>query len=552
MPILDHFPSELTPRDIQKEILEQIVESINSGFKKIVISAPTGVGKSALGVCLGNYLENAFFITKTKSLQDQYTRDFPFLLPVKGKSNFECLKLMDLKNIDDPILAKSMGYTCDKGECAEGKTESGQTIFCKYKPDLKAMASFETQDDKTCLYYNTKYNALLSNFSVWNYSAFFQLMKYNKSHFGEYMDKKISIFDEAHGIESQILQFIGLDISKKQFEECKIDIKRYDVSKVDEVIQLLTDMRIFYGSEMGKMDNNEISYNYKNYSRYENNFKKFADVIASIEEDPDNFIISKISNDILDSRGVSMKPLDISGYIEDFFETEYQAFMSATIDKKSFSETMGIPESEIAFIDTPKSPFPLEHRKIDFLDVARLGSKADPKKEFEAIQKIDELLTNHKNERGLILTQSIHRCLAILKNLSPQNQKRIRICHSTNSDSKTQDEIIAEHRKDETGVLLSSSLWEGVDLKDDDSRFQIIAKIPYQNLGDLRVKKKMKKYPLWLNSIALMTVLQGFGRSIRSEDDWAKTYVLDSGIHDLISRTRSIIPRAYHDVLNIS
>ena len=57
---------------------------------------------------------------------------------------------------------------------------------------------------------------------------------------------------------------------------------------------------------------------------------------------------------------------------------------------------MGIPESEIAFIDTPKSPFPLEHRKINFLDIARLGSKADPKKEFEAIQKIDELLRNHK------------------------------------------------------------------------------------------------------------------------------------------------------------
>ena len=111
--------------------------------------------------------------------------------------------------------------------------------------------------------------------------------------------------------------------------------------------------------------------------------------------------------------------------------------------------------------------FPLEHRKINFLDIVRLGSKADPKKEFEAIQKIDELLRNHKNERGLILTQSIPRRLAILKNLSSKNQKRIRICHSTNPDGKTQDEIIAERRKDKTGVLLSSSLWEGVDLKDD-------------------------------------------------------------------------------------
>ena len=113
----------------------------------------------------------------------------------------------------------------------------------------------------------------------------------------------------------------------------------------------------------------------------------------------------------------------------------------------------------------------------------------------------------------------------------------------------TQDEVIQEHSEDEDGVLLSSSLWEGVDLKDDLSRFQIIAKVPYPNLSEQRTKVKMEKFPLWYKSQTVMKLLQGFGRSIRNEEDWAITYVLDSAARDLLIQSKSRIPKSYHDVL---
>jgi len=127
----------------------------------------------------------------------------------------------------------------------------------------------------------------------------------------------------------------------------------------------------------------------------------------------------------------------------------------------------------------------------------------------------------------------------------------VRICHSRNKDGKTQDEIIDEHSKDPIGVLLSSSLWEGVDLKDGLSRFQIIAKAPYPNYTEKRIRAKMKKFPLWYNSQTLTKILQGFGRSIRSEEDWAKTYVLDSAVNNVFFMAQRMIPRAYYDVLGI-
>jgi ATP-dependent DNA helicase DinG len=551
--IEEYFPSEIIPRDIQKQILKEIETNIKLGFKKIVISAPTGVGKSAIGMAIAKYFGTGFFITKSKSLQDQYTRDFPILKSVKGKSNFECLKLMDEHKVDDPILAKELGHTCEKGVCLEGTEENseGKSIktFCTFKPLIKDV-TFDTKlNESTCTYYFQKYFGLISNFSVWNYSGFFQLMK-NKSVFTDYLEKKVSIFDEAHGIEDQIINFIGIDISNKQLDECKIDLSRYNISDIKELTALLVAMKKFYATQYAEIKGNDGDLKILEY--YDENFKKFSDFIGQIESDPKNFLISDNSNDFGNSVTISIKPLLISKYVDDFFNTEYQIFMSATINKKNFCETMGLDEKHVAFIDTPKSPFLYEHRKVDFLDVAFLNSRSSFAEEQNAIRKIDEILSKHKTERGLILTSSKKRCFDILSQLSPENKKRIRICHSSNSDGTTQDEKIAQHRATSGSVLLSSSLWEGVDLKDDDSRFQIIAKAPYKSLGDTRVRAKMNKFPSWYSSETMMKILQGFGRSIRSEDDWARTYVIDSTINNLVKQTRNIIPKAYWDVLQIS
>ena len=62
----------------------------------------------------------------------------------------------------------------------------------------------------------------------------------------------------------------------------------------------------------------------------------------------------------------------------------------------------------------------------------------------------------------------------------------------------------------------------------------------------------MNQFPVWYESQTLMKLLQGFGRSIRSETDHAETYVLDSAINYLVSKTRKILPKAYYDTLNLS
>lgn len=463
---------------------------------------------------------------------------------------------MESEKVDTPNHAMQWGLTCEKGQCQEKITKDGKEIVevCKFKPTIKQVEE-NTSNVESCHYYLQKYDALVSKHSLWNYHAFFQIMKFNKKLFESYLDRKVSVFDEAHKIEDQIMQFVGFDILSGQIEECNLSSDRYDFSDLDSMINLIDDIAYSYAKkikDIKESDAYQKDPDYQVITRLERRYDRAAQAKIDVLSDKDNFVVNDPIKDLNGNvRSISIKPVDVSKFATSFFETDYQIFMSATIDKQSFCENMGFNAADVAFIDTPKSPFPLENRTIEFLNIRRLSYGSTEEDELEVIKTIDEILDEHSSERGIILTSSVPRCQKILRYLSPKNTRRIRICHSINKDGKTQDEIISEHAEDPTGVLLSSSLWEGVDLKDDLSRFQIIAKIPYPNYKEKRIKAKMEKFPSWYTAQTLTKLLQGFGRSIRSENDWARTYVLDSAVKHVLFKAQNMIPKAYYDVLGI-
>lgn len=553
--ILDFFPQIKPPRDIQIEIGKQIDASIKSGFDTIVVSAPTGVGKSWLVTAIAKYFEDSFVVTASKQLQDQYIRDFKFLKPVKGKSNFACYQLMDHDKLDHKELKKAIekGLTCEKGRCKKTTGKDGKkTEYCKYKPQIEEIRG--GSENNFCLYYKQKYEALLAPHSLWNYSAYFQLMKYGRDFFGQYMQRSVGVYDEAHTIEDQIIQFMGIEITKKTIDECDIQIKSYDLTNIDLVLALLEDITRSYDQQIRALAESR-SYQENpdpvKMARLENKRRRFVDAYVDIKNDKENYVINDPRYDAdKNFRSVSIVPLDISSYVEQFFEIPLRVFMSATINKDGFCETMGFDPKDVSYIDTPRSPFAAENRRIEFLNIAKLSkSKSTIEDELSIITKIDDILTNHSKDRGLILTSSFSRCIDIKSNLSPPNKKRIKICHSMNENGKTQNEILEEHAKSENSVLLSSSLWEGVDLKDELSRFQIIAKTPFPSLGNKRTRIKIRRFPLWYKSQTITKMLQGFGRSVRNENDRAVTYVLDSAAQELLDNWRDKIPLAFHDVL---
>lgn len=554
--ILEHFPAKYAPRQMQKDLMARIGGALESGHKRIILSAPTGIGKSLIAAAFASSFEDSFVVTASKHLQDQYRRDLEFLLPVKGKSNFACPKLMQIEKVSTEGRAFKNGLTCDKGACIETvQTETGSKQRpCPFKPTIAQVR--DRVPGEWCPYYVQKYAALTGKHSLWNYASYLQAVKYNRRVFAEYLSREASVFDEAHKLEDQIVDFVGVDVYAGPASEAGINMEGYDSEDIGVLLGILEKMESHYRgrieeaekrAEPGDADAEERIY--KMTARAE----RISASISDVEQDPSNFVVGRPQT-WPDGRfrSVSAKPVDISKYVGDFLVTPLQMFMSATIDKNSFCENTGIPRDEVAVVDAPRSPFPLEARRVVFEDVRSLSSRSSDQDKAAVVDAIDRVMTEHAGERGLVLTSSISWCRQIKDGLSPANAARVRICHSKNPDGRTQDEIIDEHAGTPGSVLLSSSLWEGVDLKDDLSRFQIIAKAPYPSLSERRVAVKMRRFPRWYSSQTLTKMLQGMGRSVRGEGDRAVTYVLDEAAHRVILRGVDMVPRAYHDALGLA
>ena len=95
--------------------------------------------------------------------------------------------------------------------------------------------------------------------------------------------------------------------------------------------------------------------------------------------------------------------------------------------------------------------------------------------------------------------------------------------------SSTNRESVLTEFKESLGnrVLISPSMTTGVDLPGDLLRFQIIAKLPIPYLGDPRVAQRRRENKAIENAEISSTLIQMYGRGMRTAQDWAVTYILD-------------------------
>ena len=558
--LLRCFPSCMAPRGIQRQILSEVHKLLLAGARRIVVSAPTGVGKSAVGAALAQYLETSFVVTSTRHLQDQYARDFDWLRSIKGQSNFECRGIAQDESLRPTGHGGGGGLPRIEASCYAGRhNECALTVgiaeFCR-SARMVGGPGADAAGAAHCPYDLQRYSALRSAHSLWNYAMYLQMTHSEREYEAHrpWLERNVAIFDEAHNAEGHILDSIGLEVLRAELDECGLGAPSYDLADLHGVMRMLDDIGAEYERmlrEEKRIQAGRARPDLRRATHLQQKADKYSMICDEICLNPANFVVNDPEVDADGSfASVLIKPLSVGRYADSVFRTPVQIFMSATIHRETFCRSMGFQDDEVAFVDTPKSPFPLESRRVEFLDVAALSSKR-PENEAPVIDEIDRLLTRHAGERGLILTSSKSRCRNILEGLSEANRGRVRICHASNKGGMTQEQVIDEHSRTPGSVLLSSSLWQGADLAGDKSRFQIIAKTPYLNYTERWVRRKREVEPGWADAHALTRVLQGMGRSVRSESDHAITYVLDSNTHSLVNRCAGVVPAAYHDALGI-
>jgi len=264
--------------------------------------------------------------------------------------------------------------------------------------------------------------------------------------------------------------------------------------------------------------------------------------IDAILSNPNSWIISKIKKEYDEIIEIELKPLDISPYCKDIFDRCSKTLvMSATIlNSKAFCRNVGLNTDDVKFIQV-QSDFPIENRPIYPLNIAYLNHNNLQLQETKSsiARAVDNIMTVHRNDKGIIHTTSYEQLNFIRDKISEDNLQRLIV---TDPDIQ-REAVIAEHINSiKPTVLISPSFYTGIDLKHDLSRFQIITKIPYPNLGDRWINAKRDLDEEWYRWQTALRLVQAYGRSIRSKEDWAKTYILDSAFNSFINRNRNLFP----------
>jgi Rad3-related DNA helicase len=243
-------------------------------------------------------------------------------------------------------------------------------------------------------------------------------------------------------------------------------------------------------------------------------------------------------------RRLEFKPVDVSLYTKDmlFKHGAKVLMMSATIlDKEGFCELLGIKQSEVSFISIP-SPFPAANKPILISPVGKMSASHIDNTLPVLASAVKEILKVHSREKGIIHCHSYKIANYLKRNL---RSSRILI-----HDSSNREQVLKKHiASSKPTVLLSPSMTEGVDLKDDTGRFQIICKVPYPYLGDKLIKKKMYKWKWWYPLQTAKSIVQAVGRSVRSVNDHAVTYILDADWNTFYYRNKNMFPEDFRKCL---
>jgi len=237
----------------------------------------------------------------------------------------------------------------------------------------------------------------------------------------------------------------------------------------------------------------------------------------------DNWVCNIIPADGKAGRKIEFKPIDVAPYANEmlFKLGNKIIMMSATIlDPDATCELLGIKSDDASFISMP-SPFPVKNRPIVICGLGSMSSKEIDSTLPRMAEGVKKILENHPMEKGIIHCHTFK----IAKYLKSNIKTRRFIIHN----SHNREEMLKRHKASKNPtVLLSPSMTEGVDLKDDTSRFQVICKVPYPYLGDKLIRKKMNRWKWWYPLNTAKTIMQSVGRSVRSKEDHAVTYILDS------------------------
>lgn len=535
-------------RPQQEQIIKFVLyQWLHKGQKNVFIEAPTGSGKSFITFFISEIMnklrKDGYILTSDISLQNQYVADsksYKFYRPdVKGVDNYKC-------------------------------TENGKPYsqgVCKLRHlDTVRQRKLKCYDD--CPYIKARNLASESDSCILNYNYFLLMHNYVRKNLNEkapFQIRDFTIYDEAHKIIDIVQDMYAPVLNKTLYDT--IETFEYELSKHEYILggpvkftkkfySIFTGLRLsndkkftfellkdlytllnWYKTEIKIPIEDYISeqFDLENFKVFEvlylSEFIKFLDDFHCKIED----YVDLIANTELDSMFINnQETLSKYNFINEHYlikknlldNSKLNLFMSATLGEE-FPSMLGCDnyvykslDSDFDFANSPIYVY--KNFYVNYSNRETLFP--------EMLSQLDDIIASrHSGDRGLIHTASYINTKYIKEN-SIHNKRLI------DYEGSAEKELALDTMKQSNFILMGPSLVEGIDLKDDISRFQVIFKIPYPSLADRFIKYKFEKNKTWYNWASRIKIQQALGRSIRHKDDYAVSYILDSNFIKMIPK----------------
>jgi Rad3-related DNA helicase len=544
--VSEEFPYS-KPFEGQIDTIVKIVDNfVNKDRKHVILDAPTGSGKSVIAYTTIKVLQRIQFInraqiiTATKALQDSYSENFPEIYQLKSKTNYDC-------------AGGDAGYYSTPECIAKLRNNLCSTSRCPY------VVRREYWCDKAKIR-NTNTAFMLESCAS---------LVQHKGRFVPFM-----VIDECHSLEKMLLDHARFIFSKDsivEFKKLHLGVEEACI----EFIKLYRDFDMFIVNLLDDDNSTKIDLNIKDYfrtfcllldtinsfiSEYRQDLlggshkedQRLADILMPImESTSDMLYFSEILatcplNAVIHVEntkdGLSIKLIDakILAPRALFDKSKYFLHMSGTVCGYHYHvEKLGINPASAAYVYTSNN-IPAKNRSINIVNLPKIYSNT-----YEAVKNhipvIDKLVNYYKDYHGFIYCPSFELCQIFVDYC----QTRDRMVIPANIEEAK--EIMT---RSNNKVIVTPSIVEGIDFRDDQCRFQIIPRIPYLYLGDPIVKIKNRIEPEYYWRTTIMMLVQVLGRSIRSPEDWAHSYLLDDTFQTLIRKNREYFPSWIFEAIN--
>ena len=441
-------------RSNQKEAIEFAANSPQP-FK--IIEAPTGSGKSLMGMTLAMMNRKTNYLCGTKILQSQLSEDFPEGVTLWGRDNYTCLKNDE--------------FTCN------------HCTATRFDPC-----------NEECVYKREKSRALESQVRILNYSYYLSEVQYA----GKFRNSDLTIIDEADSLESTLIGFISLEFTDSDLFKLGManGPRRKTTDAKDGVQSWIEFGEVAHAKSKRKAA--ELKAEVDSWDTIEEEWQlrtmKELERMVHINERCAMFLDNVDKSWILEQQDrvgkfqgkLIFRPLWITPELAEKYLWKHSkswVLMSAAfLPKPVLAKILGIDEGDMDWGTVP-STFPIENRPINIWPVCDLKYSNMKEEVPKLIKGIRKVLNRHRGQKGLIHCSSYSLAKMIVEGVDDERL----ITHGNKDRQAVVDHFVGSHGD---AVLVSPSLERGINLPDDQCFHPdtlIRTSLGYKKISDIKI-----------------------------------------------------------------